>query len=616
MSNSVKTALKELGFYTDWHLAGIPGGIPAADEVHSGPINPGVCEMSTAETINAAIQAAGDDVQATGGASPANLRVVQLAEGIFDVGDYPIELNRPGVVLRGMGNATIIRGTTGNAGVITIGREGQYAVTSKAVDLAQDAHTGSDRITVADASGFAAGQILKLDRYADDALATDGGIEWPNGHNQFMRRSSDSEFGPAGEADRPVAQYVEIAEIQGNTLILSNRININFPLAGGSGKKLHPQVWDTGAHNYKYIGLEDIKLQVTSPNDNRNQWAWNTPGINVRTASSYSWVKNVESDGTFFHPVTNRGFMARHVELNGYRNHVTGGYFHHSSQIGPGGNGYGIRWHGTDCVIDNNICDMLNKPLIGQTSNGGNVIAYNYIPNAPITPHVNGQYPDAATPGSPQPISGWNETALDTSHGGYSHSDLCEGNYTANIHTDSTSTNGWIVLYRNHSFGQSVIGLTEGSTNGVAIDGPQGEHASIGNVYLNPSTGKNAAVWDKPGSDNGGFVVYRFSAQLGRGNGNNVDAMGSGLTNRDDNRNWALNRFYWAYDYNYVKNEIEPNRAEGWNALDSNLPDSLHYVSAPDYFNGYVWPPVNPFGKTDNERVGRLPAKERYDAVN
>ena len=615
MTNQVKTELGSIGFYTDWQLAGIPGGIPQATALFGQPIKPGKSQASTAEAINSAIQAAGNDVAATGGASPTNLRVVQLAAGIFDTGDHPIALNRPGVIFRGMGTDTIVRGTTGNAGAITIGREGNYAISTTPVDLTADAHTGDGRITVANAAIFSPGQILKLDRYANDATAADGGTEWPNGHNQFMRREDSSEFGPAGEALRPVAQYVEVAAIEGNTLILSNKINIGFPLVAAGGKHLRPQVWDTGAHQYKYIGLENMKLQMTSPNDNRNQWAWNTPAINLRTACSYSWVKDVESDGTFFHPDTGRGFMARHVELNGYRNHVTGGHFHHSSQIGPGGNGYGIRWHGTDCVIDNNICDMLNKPLIGQTTNGGNVIAYNYIPNAPITIHVNGEYPDAATPGNPQIISDWNETALDTSHGGYSHSDLCEGNYTANIHTDSTSTNGWIVLFRNHSFGRSLMGMQTGSINGVALDGPQGEHASIGNVYLNPETGKNAALWDKPGNENKqGVAVYRFNTHTGRGNGTHDDAMGSGLTDPNHNRNWALERFYWACDYNYATHAIEPARPTGWHMTSVEIPNSQHFSDAPVYFDGYVWPPVNPFGKTDEARIGALPAKDRYEA--
>jgi len=609
----VKQSLKKLGFYTDWQLAGIPGGIPKAENVFGDPIFPSECYETNAKAINSAIQSAGDDVEKTGGASAANLRVVQLMQGIFDTGDFPIELNRSGVVLRGVGNDTIVRGTTGNSGAITIGREGAYIISAKTVELVQDAKTGDDRITVADASGFVAGQILKLDRYANDLPAADGGTEWPNGHNQFMRRAEDSEYGPSSPETRPVAQYVEIASIEGNVLMLNNRINIDFPIVAKSGKRLYPEVWDTGAHLYKYIGLENMLLEISSATDNRNQWAWNTPGVNIRLISSYSWVKNVDSDGTFFHPVTRRGFMARHVELNGYRNHVTGGHYHHSSCVSPGGNGYGIRWHGTDCVIDNNICDMLNKPMLGQTTNGGNVIAYNYVPNAPIAPHIDGVYSDAATPEEPQPISPWNETAIDTSHGGYSHSDLFEGNYTANFHTDSTSTNGYMVLFRNHSWGQSLEGYTDGSINGIAIDGPQGEHASIGNVYLNETTGEKGVVWDK--SDIRGFAVYRFNANAGRGNGTDTSAMGSGLLDLDENRGWAYDRFYWAYDYNYVINGIEPSRADGWEVPGADLPNSLHYQKSPEFFAGYCWPPVDAFGECDWERLGRLPAKDRFEGL-
>jgi len=612
MQTTVKSSLSQLGFYTDYHLAGIPNGIPQATKTHQNPISPGNCQHSTAHAINTAIQNAGDEIQKTGGASPTNLLVIQLTPGIFDIGDNPIELNRPGVVLRGAGNATIIRGTTGNSGAITIGRAGAYTIDTAPIDLTHPAKTGDSKITVADASGFSPGQILKLDRYANDATAAEGGTEWPNGHNQFMRRDYASEFGPISANDRPVSQYIEIADIQGNDLLLTNRINIDFPLTWANGKNLHPQVWDMGAADLKYIGLENMLLQMTSPNDNRSQWAWNTPAVNVRTVSSYSWVSGVEGDGTFFHPDTGRGFMARHVELNGYRNHVTGGYFHHSSCVSPGGNGYGIRWHGTDCIIDNNICDMLNKPMLGQTTGGGNVIAYNYVPNAPIPPHVKGEYPDAATPDSPQPISDWNETAIDTSHGGYSHSDLFEGNYTANFHTDSTSTNGWMILFRNHSWGQSLEGYTTGSTNGLALDGPQGQHASIGNVYLNEETGKNARVWDNRNSP--GFAVYRFNDHTGRGNGSHDNAMGSGLCGRNETTDWADDRFYWAHDYNYVNNAIEEAREYGWQ-VPTEMPDSLYLANAPNYFAGYAWPPVDPFGETHTNRLRGLPAKDRFDSL-
>ena len=235
----------------------------------------------------------------------------------------------------------------------------------------------------------------------------------------------------------------------------------------------------------------------------------------------------------------------------------------------------------------------------------GNVIAYNYAPNAIITSWNNGAYIGAATPDNPQTIDGWNETAIDPSHGGYSHSDLFEGNYSANIHTDGTSNNGFFVLFRNHSFGKNVHSpTTGGSWNGVCIDGPQNEHASIGNVYLNSANAVGAAVWNFPAqSTNRGMFVYNFTAKTER------NSMGSYLS--DGGRQWAYDRFYWAHDYNYVTNKIEPGRQTGW-TIPAKLPNSLYLTSAPDYFTGFTWPPVNPYGKTDEERIGILPAITRY----
>ena len=595
-SERMKASLKAIGFYTDWQLAGIPGGIPQATVVHT-ILHAG----STADQINIAIQAAGDAVRDSGGASPTNLRVVQLNEGIFDVGNTDIVLNRSGVILRGTGITTIVRGTNGGDGVFVIGN--QRPTWQSAVDVTQNAYIGDSAVTVADISGFRAGQILKIDRFADDASAENGGSEWPNGHNQFMR-GRGNEFGPASSGVRPIAQYIEIDRIQGNVLHLSNRINIDFPLTGASGKVLNPQVFNTTASDSQYIGLENIKLEATGLTAGGNQW--HVPAVQICFASSYCWVKNIESDGTIFNG--QNGFKGRHIELNGFRNHVTGNYVHHSSQVSPGGNGYGIRWHGTDCIVDNNICDMLNKPLLGQTSNGGNVIAYNYVPNALITIRNGGSYVGAATPGNPQTLDTWNETALDPSHGGYSHSDLFEGNYTANIHTDGTSNNGLFVFFRNHSFGKNVHSpTTSGSLNGISIDGPQNKHASIGNVFLNPANAVGARVWNSPAQSNGrGIPVYNFNAVTGN------NSMGSYLS--DGGRQWAFDKFYWAHDYNYVNNNIEPGKQTGW-SIPEELPNSLYLNSAPDYFAGYSWPSVNPFGSTDAERISQLPAKVRHDSI-
>jgi len=609
----VKSSLRALGFYTDWQLAGIPGGIPDTAEVFE-TVAPG-------GDINSAIQRAGDAVSASGGAILDNLLVIQLTEGIYDV--EPVFLNRSGVILRGCGTKTILRGNTVNTGAIEIGEPGRNIYVDSAIDVIGDVYIGDDHITVFDASRFDEGMILKIDRLADDALVTLGGLEWVNGHNQFMRDDHNSIYGPASKNGlRPVSQYIEIKRKEGNKLYLSNRININFCQTGASGKNLKPQVWDTGAHLYQYIGLENMKLQMTAGNDERGPWTWHSPAVVFKLASSYCWIKNIESDGTFFNR-QNRGFMGRHVEMFGFRCHVTGGYFHHSSQISPGGNGYGIRWHGTDCIIDNNICDFLNKPMLGQTTNGGNVIAYNYVPNAPIAVWKGNDYIDAATPGKPQVVDTWIETAIDPSHGGFSHSDLFEGNYAANIHTDPTSNNSLLVLFRNHSFGINKGGYgpdgayfpleywTNGSRNAVAIDGPQNEHASIGNVYLTPETSINAVVWDNHEQPvSGGIAVYRFGGGNDGQYNYKKDENGG---HKDGGRKYAFDRFFWAYDYNYVENDLSSRASDGdWEIPTAPLPDSLYLEKAPSYFNGYSWPPVDPFASSGKTRTGILPAEDRY----
>jgi len=325
-NNSVKDSLKALGFYTDWQLAGIPGDIPFTAEIYE-TVAPG-------GDINAAIQRAGDAVRDSGGASPGNLRVVLLTEGVFDT--EPILMNRSGVILRGTGLTTILRGNTINTGAIEIGRAGSNEYSKLTVDVLGDTRVGDSQITVTDASGIFPKMIMKIDRFTDDAPASEGGSEWVNGHNQFMRGDKNSMYGPASEGGlRPVSQFIEIERVDGNTLHLSNRINVGFPQTGTGGKKLSPQIWDTEAQKYNYIGLEDMKLQMTAGNDNRGPWTWHSPAVNIHLGSSYCWVKNVESDGTNFDGF-GRGFMGRHVELNGFRNHVTGCYFHHSSQISPG----------------------------------------------------------------------------------------------------------------------------------------------------------------------------------------------------------------------------------------------------------------------------------------
>jgi hypothetical protein len=235
---------------------------------------------------------------------------------------------------------------------------------------------------------------------------------------------------------------------------------------------------------------------------------------------------------------------------------------------------------------------------LGNATGGGNVIAYNYVPSSAIAgPYY--AYPDAATPGNPQHIDTWMEDAVDTSHGSFSHADLYEGNYAANFSTDAThGNNGWMTFFRNHSRGRNADDYADTPLAAVRIAGWSTEHASIGNVWLSPETISdfpNAGVWSKPGSPQTPLSVYMFG--------------GGWDINGDNGQQWAYERFTWLHDFNYVDGRCISKNAEDEVNI---LPESLYLTGAPDYFEGYVWPPVNPFGKDDAERIGRLPAKERY----
>ena len=578
------------GFFKAWN-PGISGGIPNEINIFA-TVSPSGNDDTQA--INNAITAAGV------AASPSNRQAVCLTGGIFKVSGT-IVLNQSNVILRGAGiDRTVIQGfNTGNNAGITIGTQWKQNYKTKAIDIVGDVHTGDTSIIAADASAFKAGQILMLDRLADDngdPNGASGGTEWRRNAKYFIREKNDGAYGPASpEGFRPVSQFIEIDSVSGRTLNLKNAINIDFLSAQ------NPQVWETGAESYQYIGLEDMKLEYVASDKfgDGDNWEFNEAVIKMQLNTSFCWVKNVESDGSTFR--NGLGFKGRHIEMHGYSNTVTGCYVHDSADNRPGGNGYGIQIHGTDGLIENNIADKLCKPILGYATGGGNVIAYNYVPNTET----------GAWDGKTPELIAWLETAIDASHSSYSHSDLYEGNYAANISTDATSgNNGWIIFFRNHAWGRNINQTIKQTPNNnlraVEVSGWNNEHASVGNVWLNPETANlsfGAAVWSTPKQKNADkMAVY----SIGNMGWNRAGGSVGGFNEWDDG--WTLEKLYVHYDYNYVNNEIikdESNKAA--------LPDSLYLTEAPAFFDGFVWPPVNPDGKTDAERIGGLPAKTRYE---
>ena len=553
-------------FFNEW-APGIPGGIPNVYQIYAvidaATYGDGVVNATPA--INAAIQAAGDAAAQTG-----IRQVVFLPAGVYQIDASSIRMNRSNVVLRGEGvGQTILRnyryrGAGGVQAGILIGEVFPQYGSTPYVDLVESAAIGARSIQVADASGFNVGDILILDRFADDGgdrFGGSGGSEWITEFRFFIRGNYPAN-GPMSSDFRPVAQYIEIADIVGNTLYLANAININFSLAQ------RPQVWNTRASNYRFIGVEDLTMEWTNGN-----WWWNQSGLIFSRASSYSWVRNVVSYGGTHNG--ERSFSGAHVEVHGFRNTFRDSHVHGSRWRGVGGNAYGIRYHGTDLLIENNIVDMLNKPIVGVATGGGNVISHNFVPNA-----VGGT--------SWNTENGWQETAVNASHGAYAHSDLLEGNYAVNITTDTTwGNNGLIVYFRNHAWGRNLTAWSDGPHRAACVHGFNNDHASIGNVWLTPENAHFAPYMlgyfaqAFPGADSqghdGGHAAARFHRHL----------------------DFTYNAAYYGL-FNNPDNQV------------SALPNSLFRTAAPAFFDGYTWPPVNPHESTTAGRVSGLPAQSRY----
>jgi len=585
---------------TTWS-PGIPGGVPHYGMVHTtvdvGTFGRGTTDATAA--INNAIQAAGRVATAE---SP---RVVYLPAGVYLISGTLV-LDRSYVVLRGAGKGkTIIRMTATGRPALALGRIRPY---TGLVNVVGNVPKGATRLTVADARNIDPGDVLQIDQIEDgNAFGTKGWV-WRFDSQWFMRgpRGHEDTSGPDSPSGyRPIGQQIEIASKSGNVVTLANTIHIDFA-ASQIPQVFHTATAREGQPGIRYSGIEDLTAQGGTYN------------MFALLNAAYCWLKNVESDGSY--PT----FGGTHVTLfHCYRCEVRESYAHHSSHYYPGGNAYGISIEGqsTDCLVENNVVYMLNKPILGRATGGGNVVAYNYVDEAVLG----------------LPTDAWQETAIDASHAAFSHWDLYEGNLAPNIGTDSTHGNsGWIVFFRNWAFGRNTSGYTSGNLRAVGIDGWNREYTTIGNVLLQPGMTTWRDLRRKTGSllrrmrstvrelliafglhsppaisspvqlsatsatlDNP--AAYRIGADCWDRN----TGRGPEYGRWDDGT--ALRLFYRHMDFDYATNSVYYNPESRVHTL----PDSLYLTGKPPFFGSLPWPWVDPLGKT---KAYTLPAKARFDA--
>jgi hypothetical protein len=556
---------------TTWS-PGIPGGIPSRTTI---------CATINAATYGNGITDATSAIQGAIDGCPEG-QVVYLPAGSYQVTS---NLNiAKGIVLRGDGPAlTKIKASLAPGSVAAIYMANLWPTWGGAVNVTADVPKDATSIPVADASSFAAGDIVQIDQTDDPSYVFYGGCPW------FKR----PDYGPPSTSPRSQGQIMEVVSKSGNTLTISTPIHLGFKLA------FSPQVFKpTGpatpsGNTVKYAGLEN--LYVTGGQNDQ---------IHMLNCA-YCWVKNVESDGTVSAPSSDGtagpgyGIKGAHIQIDqSFRVVIRDSYFHHATHVVQGGGAYGISisTHTSDSLIENNVVYYMNKPLTMRATGGGNVIAYNYVD-------------DAWTSADPFMM----ETDIDMGHASFPYMELVEGNYAPQIATDDVwGGSGWMTVFRNYASGKQRRTDLHERERIAAIDF---EGAAVFmNVVANAfgiagtvGTAKQSLVYEVHSNPPGDVpTVWKLGSSP-------ISAAGSGYHNQDlfDPFPWLPGTTGYTLlrqgNYDFVTNSVADGSASG-------LPASLYLSSGPPaWWGNNPWPYVDP---TRSPVVGTLPAKARFDALN
>ena len=545
---------------TAWN-PGIPGGIPSRTTICATVDAAAYGDGSTDAT--AAIQSAIDGC-------PEG-QVVLLPAGTYRLTSN-LEIKK-GIVLRGAGPAlTRLRATLPPSSVAVIYLWSGWPTYGSAVKVTADVPKDATSIPVADASTFAAGDIIQIDQLDDTSYVYDGDCPW------FKR----PDYGPPTTGHRSQGQTVEIASIAGNTLNLTTPIHLGFKLAFAA------QVFKPTGRVTRYAGLEGVYL--TGGRNNQI----------TMLGCAYCWVANVESDGTTPASATapdgvaglGNGMKGTHVQIDAsFRAVVRDSYFHHATNVIQGGGAYGISLssHTSDSLVENNIIYYLNKPLTMRATGGGNVVAYNYIDDA-----------WTSADGALQ------ETTIDMGHASFPFMELVEGNQAPQIATDTVWGNsGWMTVFRNFASSQQERTAAHETYQiaAIAFEAKARFMNVVGNVLGAPGAGLVYEVnSNPPGPDQ--KTVYRL------GHGQNAGGGGDDIGTYEDPKSSSAtaNQLYRHGNYDYATGSVI------WDSTNSNhsLPESLYLPGKPAFFGSEPWPFVDP---TRTPMVGVLPAKKRFDAL-
>jgi hypothetical protein len=292
------------------------------------------------------------------------------------------------------------------------------------VNVVGGALKGASSITVADASRFNVGDILQIDQVADGTA--NGPVGWVWKLDSWWSCIGLQLSGGGSGASSPAPNGYRPSLSGSGSSPSGNTLTIYDPAPAAANTSPSAAMDPRSGAPPATPPTSSLQLKPLR---------WSAASSGARTwfmTAPFSWIKDIgptaqEHLGRPPHPIETPSQVR------------AAGQLLPTQQLQPG-LPYGILYSGSDCLIEDNIVRELNKPILGETAGGGNVIAYNYVDEAII-----GSLTDT-----------WQETAINMSHGSFCHSDLFEGNHTPNVGVDSThGNNGWGVIFRNWATGRN-----------------------------------------------------------------------------------------------------------------------------------------------------------------
>ncbi len=579
---TVAAGQKPLSRTTHW-APGIPGGIPERTKICKTLAPSGTDSDDGA--INDAIKDCPDN------------QVVKLGPGTYRI-KHAISWKKSNVVLRGSGGpgagpaaqTRLVAEPSLYGPVVNMGFDLFPHPTGASTELREDAIQGADSVTVASAERFHVGDLVVVDMTSDPkndqhdwivkAPAGATGLAYP--YSEFNPQSSP----PGSDSrtwfmrpNRPIAQMMEIAAIEGAHVRFSSPFHLTFDRAHSAQMTAYAYNGDASAP-LANSGLEDLYVAgLPAPGSNTQQG-----NISLKLAK-YSWVKNVESDRS----------NGESIGIDeSFRCVVRDSYLHSTINPNPGGAGYGLEFSSgaADNLAENNISWNFNKVMLMRAAGGGNVVAYNYMDDGYIAYQPN-----------------WVESGLNAAHMTHSHFELFEGNLSFSLATEDTWGNAsFITWLRNlataHRSGWPPLNTTTFNTEtkaagGCTPTGPTDSHCipytdegsraavtvSYGHVFYN-FIGNVLGSRGMPNAPQHDGFAYESVGPKWPGDPVPMWMVGFDLHNPGTDEG-VINTLFRDGNYDFATKQTH------WNAEPHALPSSFYLCERPRFFGNYAWPWVD-----------------------